>query len=107
MAHPVVEQQSRRRDGEEGLVTALTPGKTTIRATGNDGSGKFALCVVTVTGSDVTSNELSKTYLQLDAGEKRAVSCEVLPRPRRTGRSRTGLQQRRRDGGRLRARVTR
>lgn len=33
---------------EEGLITAVAPGKATIKATANDGSGKSASCNVTV-----------------------------------------------------------
>ena len=66
---------------DEGVVTALTAGTTTIRATANDDSGKYAECAVTVTPKPVpvTSVTLNKHEMTLVEGQSESLIATVLP----------------------------
>ncbi len=66
---------------DEGVVTALSAGTTTIKATANDGSGKYAACVVTVTPKviPVTSVTLDKATLTLEEGQSMSLNATVAP----------------------------
>ncbi|MDI9522510.1 MAG: Ig-like domain-containing protein [Bacteroidota bacterium] len=66
---------------DEGVVTALTAGTTTIRATANDDSGKYGECTVTVTPKPVpvTSVTLDKTTLTLEEEQTATLVATVLP----------------------------
>lgn len=61
----------------KGVVTAVSKGKATITGTLNDGSGKKATCIVTVT-SPVTSIEISGPT-QVAAGKSIQLKANVLP----------------------------
>lgn len=62
-----------------GLVTALTPGTTTITAAAIDGSGVKATCEVTVNGIPVESITLNRTTATLKATETLQLSAVVTP----------------------------
>jgi uncharacterized protein YjdB len=66
---------------DEGVVTALTVGTTTVKAAANDGSGKYAECAVTVTPKviPVTSVTLDNTTLTLEEGASAPLVATVAP----------------------------
>ena len=61
---------------ENGLVTGVSPGNTEITVSAGSISDN---CIVTVTGTPVSSIELSETELSLNAGETRQLTAEVFP----------------------------
>ncbi len=63
---------------EGGKVTAVGIGSTTIKATAQDGSGKYATCEVTVT-QPVTGVTLDQTSLTLTEGDSETLSATVEP----------------------------
>ncbi len=65
-------------DGE-GIVTALTPGTTTIIATSEEGNFE-AVCTITVTKLiPVTEIKLNKTSMDLKIGEEETLNATVTP----------------------------
>ncbi|MGI6173130.1 MAG: CapA family protein [Christensenellales bacterium] len=64
---------------ENGIVTPKKDGKTTIRATANDGSGKFTTCKVTVKRRPVKKVRLNEKVLMVDEGATVQLSATVLP----------------------------
>ena len=67
---------------ENGKVTAVAQGSTTITATAADGSGEKATCSVTVKEAanvPVTSVSLDKTTLELKEGETAQLTATVAP----------------------------
>jgi len=64
-----------------GLVTAVSAGTAIITATANDGSGKVAICSVTVNVPIVlvSSINLSSSSLTLEVGGTSTLSATVLP----------------------------
>ncbi len=66
---------------EDGKVTAIKAGKTTITATAKDGSGVKAECAVTVEKKVVKATKvtISKTVLSLKEGEKATLTAVVTP----------------------------
>ena len=65
---------------DNGKVTALKPGKTTIKATSDDG-GKTATCQVTVNARvyNVESVSLDKTNITLTEGDSETLTATVSP----------------------------
>ena len=63
---------------EDGTVTAISPGETTITAKAAD-SDVSASCVVTVTYADVESISVTPAVLSLRIGEKTILKATVLP----------------------------
>ena len=65
---------------DNGKVTALKPGKTTIKATSDDG-GKTATCQVTVNARvyNVESVSLDKTSITLTEGDSQTLTATVSP----------------------------
>ncbi len=65
----------------DGVVTAVAPGRATVTATANDGSGKFDECVVTVHEGvvPVTAVELDKERLELVEGDEETLTATVTP----------------------------
>lgn len=61
---------------EDGTVTAVAPGSTTIRATAGDAS---AFCSVTVTEAEIESITLDKTNITLVEGGKEIIKAEIKP----------------------------
>ncbi|MBR1635562.1 MAG: Ig-like domain-containing protein [Lachnospiraceae bacterium] len=69
---------------ENGLVTAVAKGETTITATSKDGTDISGLCKVTVTDSSeepvpVTGVTLNKTSLTMAKGKERVLTATVSP----------------------------
>lgn len=66
---------------EEGMVTAIAVGATTIICSATDGSGVFATCEVTImpNATLVTDITLSQTSLELFIGKKSRIEATVLP----------------------------
>lgn len=64
---------------ENGLVSALTPGETTITASAVDGSNVKATCTISVTGIPVAAINLNRTSGQLKVGESLSLTATVLP----------------------------
>ena len=65
---------------DNGKVTALKPGRTTIKATSDDG-GKTATCQVTVNARvyNVESVRLDKTSITLTEGDSETLTATVYP----------------------------
>ena len=63
----------------EGKVTAVSKGSATIRATANDGSGKYASCSITVNRIYVSSIVIDKQSLNLLEGEYYTLSLTITP----------------------------
>ena len=65
---------------DNGKVTALKPGKTTIKATSDDG-GKTATCQVTVNARvyNVESVSLDRTSITLTEGDSQTLTATVYP----------------------------
>ena len=63
---------------EEGMVTAVANGTTTITATAKDGSGKSAACAVMVK-THVESVSLDKTEITLYNGKSTSLTATILP----------------------------
>ena len=64
---------------ENGLVTALKPGSTTITATANDGSGKSATCSVTVNKIAITGPIAITTTKEPTVGQEFRLDYIVIP----------------------------
>lgn len=66
---------------QAGKVTAVGAGTCTIRATANDGSGKYGSCAVTVSQStvSVTGVSLDKSSTTMSAGETKQLTATVYP----------------------------
>lgn len=66
---------------QNGKVTAKAAGTATIRATANDGSGKYATCAVTVTASTtpVSGVSLNNSSLTIKQGRSAMLSASVSP----------------------------
>ena len=66
---------------QDGTVHALGAGTATITASATDGSGKYATCTVTVTGTSVpvTGVSLNRATLSLNTGETSALTATVAP----------------------------
>ncbi len=64
---------------ENGLVTPLRDGSTTIRATANDGSGKFSTCKITVKRRPVKSVKLNEKAVTVDEGATVQLQATVFP----------------------------
>ena len=64
---------------ENGVVTSVAPGTTTITAKANDGSGKSAKCTVKVSYVSVTKLTVSATKLKLATGESAALLAKISP----------------------------
>ena len=60
-----------------GKVTAISNGMTTIKAAASDGSGKYATCEVTVKQM-ITSISLDKEWLSLEIGEEAMLSVASI-----------------------------
>lgn len=63
----------------EGLITAVGIGSTTIKAMANDGSGVFATCFVIVNPISVESIELLPSTSAIDVGESIKLSALIVP----------------------------
>ena len=61
-----------------GRIKALNKGSTTIKATANDGSGKYATCSVTVK-RPVSSITIEPAYLIIHNGESKTLTATVYP----------------------------
>ena len=66
---------------QAGKVTAVGAGTCTIRATANDGSGKYGSCAVTVSQStvSVTGVSLDKSTTTINAGGTKQLTATVYP----------------------------
>ena len=64
---------------ENGVVTAIAVGETTITATTNDGSNLSASCKVTVKPTLATSITLDMTEVELEATQTATLVATVLP----------------------------
>ncbi len=64
---------------ENGVVTALKPGSTTITATANDGSGKSATCSVTVNKIAITGPIAITTTKEPTVGQEFSLYYIVIP----------------------------
>ena len=62
----------------KGKVTAKSKGTATIKATANDGSGKYATCLVTVT-KQVSSISLDKTAISIYTNKSETITATVTP----------------------------
>ena len=69
---------------EDGEVEGIAPGVVTIKATANDGSGKFAICKITVVEEeeDIEVEKIKITGItkKMAPGKKLALKAEVLPK---------------------------
>lgn len=67
--------------GQDGTVYAQAGGTCTIRASATDGSGKYATCTVTVTGSSVAVQgvSLNKSSLTLGIGSTAQLVPTIVP----------------------------
>lgn len=63
----------------EGLITAIGIGSTTVKARANDGSGVFATCLVIVSPIPIESIELSPSTSAIDVGESITLSATIIP----------------------------
>ena len=64
---------------ENGVVTSVAPGTTTITAKANDGSGKSAKCTVKVSYKNVTKLTVTTTKLTLEKGESAGLVAKSSP----------------------------
>ena len=66
---------------QAGKVTAVGTGTCTIRATANDGSGKYGSCAVTVTSSTVhvSGVSLDRESTTMSAGDTKQLTATVYP----------------------------
>jgi len=64
---------------ENGVVTAIAPGKATITATTADGSNLSATCEIEVLPTKVTSITLNQTTASLNIGETLTLTTTLLP----------------------------
>lgn len=62
-----------------GTITAIAPGTTTIKATAADGSGKTASCTVTVKQIAASEVQLNTDMLLLEADATSKLTATVLP----------------------------